>query len=342
MDDIKVSIVVPVYMAENYLEECIESILNQTYENLQIIFVDDGSPDRCGEIIEHYMDTDNRIHVIHTKNGGVSSARNIGVESANGDYIAFIDSDDFIDSNYVEKLLEIALKYDVDIVGCGFSAFRDGSLINSETDHETIMKLMTSEQAVFEMYKNDSIGWNAWCKLYKRDLFEDICYPTGIGCSEDKATTYKLFLKAKKIAYTTEPLYYYRLRKNSISSRHSTKHCLDSIMVNNLMEEDFEKRGMRDAALLAKSYSAKCAFVLYIDAANREDFDEVKRKCLYELSHKYKYIRYARYLKTDERIGVMLAGISACTKSKVMLTYLCSLADIVRKRRTVADHSSIE
>lgn len=171
MDNAKISIVVPIYMVENYLEECIDSILNQTYENLQIILVDDGSLDRCGEIVEHYKNIDNRIHVIHKINGGISSARNTGIERADGDYIAFVDSDDVLDSYYVEKMLGIALNYDADIAGCGFTTITDGTSINRDTDHVTINKLMSSDQAILEMYKNDSIGWNVWNKLYKRHLF---------------------------------------------------------------------------------------------------------------------------------------------------------------------------
>ena len=326
-----VSIVVPIYKVEQYLRECVDSILNQTYENLQVILVDDGSPDRCGEIIEAYKKVDSRIVTVHKENGGLSSARNEGMKFATGEYIAFIDSDDVLNKNYVMRLVGISQTFDSDIAACSFEPFENKIPDdNKQSDYKTLQ--LDSKQTIFEMYKNNSIGWSAWNKLYKRSLFEGIQYPFGVIC-EDKATTYKLYLKAHKISYTYEPLYYYRIRNNSISGEHSIKFCLDSMRINCEMEKDFEEKGLKDVALVAKSYSAKCAFLLYADAINRVGYDEVIRKCVQELASKYKYIRNAKYLSRIERMMIIISGLSAKTKTKIALNGCSKIANMVRKKK---------
>ncbi len=331
MDKALVSIVVPIFKVEQYLEECIDSILNQTYENLQIILVDDGSPDRCPEIADFYKGIDERVCVIHKENGGLSSARNSGIEIAKGEYIAFVDSDDVLGCTYVERLLEIIAIDGADIAVCAFDTFENSvSVLNNSGSEETIV--FNNEQAIFEMYKNNSIGWNAWNKLYKTFLFGDVRYPDGVIC-EDKATTYKLLLKANRISYTKEQLYHYRVRNNSISGEHSIKFCLDSIMINNEMEKDFEANRLDYAIKLAKSYSAKCAFILYSDAINRDGYYEVREKCLQELSEKYRYIRFAKYLRSSEKVLIYLAGISAKNRYRLVLYLLCRVTNYMRNRR---------
>lgn len=331
MDRPIVSIVIPVYKAEQYIEECVNSILNQTYKNLQVILVNDGSPDRCGEIIEKYKSVDKRVVAVHKENGGASSARNEGIKHAVGDYIAFVDSDDILHCNYVCELLETARDDEADIAACDFVRFRRTKPDDTEI-HEKRKMLMDSRKAIYEMYKNDSIGWNCWNKLYKRSLFESIKFPEGQVC-EDKATIYKLFLKANKISYIKIPLYYYRVRKQSISSERTAKLYIDSLRTNAVMERDFEAHGLSEEALLAKSYSAKCAFILYSDVISHSGLDEVKKKCIREMAEKYRYTYHAKYLKRTERIAVFLAGLSANTNTRFFLRILCKSEQLLRKRR---------
>lgn len=331
MDRPVVSIVVPIYNVEQYLEECVDSILDQTYMNLQVILVNDGSPDRCGEIIEKYRSADKRVVAVHKENGGAPSARNEGIKHAIGDYIAFVDSDDILHHNYIHELLKAALDDEAEIAVCDFIRFRKAKPYDTET-YEKRKMLIDRSMAIFEMYKNDSIGWNCWNKLYRRCLFEEIQFPEGQVC-EDKATIYKLFLKTNKISYIKVPLYYYRVRKQSISSERSVKLYMDSLHTNAVMERDFEIHGLNEEMLLAKSYSAKCAFILYSDVIDHAGYDVVKEKCLGDMAERYRYIYHAKYLKRTERIAVFLAGISAKTNTKIILRVLCKLERKLRKRR---------
>ena len=331
MDRPLVSIVVPIYNTEDYLEECIDSILEQTYRNLQVILVDDGSSDGCGKIIEQYKSKDSRVLAVVKNNGGASAARNEGIKYADGEYIAFIDSDDILHRNYVYELLETINEDGADIAVCGFRRFKT-EIPTGEQDQKKTKLLMDSRQAIFEMYKSDSIGWNVWDKLYRRRLFADIEFPDGLLC-EDKATLYKLYLKSDRISYINTPLYYYRERPMSVSGSRSLKLYMDSLMTNAAMEQFFESRGLKTELLLAKAYSAKDAFILYSDALRHAGDEEVKAKCLSDLAGKYRYINHAKFLSRAERIAVFLAGFSANTGTKIVLKLLCRAEQEVRRRR---------
>lgn len=225
-----VSVIVPVYMVEEYLSSCVDSIVNQTYKNLEIILVDDGSPDNCGKICDEYAQIDSRITVIHKENGGLSDARNAGIKTASGHYITCVDSDDYIAVDMVENLYNSIVKYDADISICCTkkTANRDEDLYK-ETAFD--VKLMSPDQAIEEGLYNTSFPLSAWGKLYRRKLFEDIEYPVG-KLYEDLFTTYKLFLKAKKIVYYSKVGYFYYYRSNSIvatSFREAHLDCFEGI-----------------------------------------------------------------------------------------------------------------
>ena len=209
----KISIVVPVYQVEKYVGECIESICNQTYTNLEIILEDDGSEDNSGKICDKYAKKDSRITVIHKENGGLSDARNSGIKIATGKYICFIDSDDKISELYVEELYKIIIKNNLKIVACNFQKVKNDSDIKYKYDGK--IKIYTKEEALKESYNYNSglpfiVAWN---KMYLRELFQNISYPVG-KINEDEFTTYKLIYKANKIAYTTAEYYYYFQREN--------------------------------------------------------------------------------------------------------------------------------
>ena len=172
-----ISIVVPIYKVEKYINKCIESILNQTYKNLEIILVDDGSPDNCGKIADEYAKKDNRIKVIHKKNGGLSDARNAGIDIVKGKYIAFVDSDDYIEKEYIEIMYNAIRTNKVKIVQCGINKVNDdGKVLDSYgyLDNE----LINSKRIIEEKYTKYPISnVVAWNKLYSTDLFKDIRYP---------------------------------------------------------------------------------------------------------------------------------------------------------------------
>ena len=186
--------------------------INQTYKNLEIILVDDGSPDKCPEICDEYVLKDSRIKVIHKPNGGLSDARNTGIEIAKGEYLSFVDSDDLIHSQMIEILMSPILNdASVQIACCDFKPFYDDSFLD-------LQQLITSEteKYIFKDYYEKRRCVAAWSKIYKKELFEGIVFPVG-HYHEDVYTTYKVCYKALKITYTDGQLYYYRQREGSIT-----------------------------------------------------------------------------------------------------------------------------
>jgi glycosyltransferase involved in cell wall biosynthesis len=225
-----ISVIVPVYNVEKYLSKCIDSILNQTIKNLEIILVDDGSLDNSGKICDDFSKTDNRIIVIHKENGGLSSARNAGLEIAKGNYIGFVDSDDWLDENMYELLLDLLKATNSDISCCKFFRTADEKEKAPCVDNEIIKSFNNIDglgNFYTDLYTQTVVAWN---KLYKRELFDNVTYPVG-KIHEDEGTTYKLFYKANKITYTNRPLYYYRVTPNSITTRKFNKKRLDILDV---------------------------------------------------------------------------------------------------------------
>lgn len=242
-----ITVVVPVYNVEKYLNRCIDSICNQSYKNLEIILVDDGSTDYCGRICDNYQKKDTRISVIHQINKGLSEARNAGIDVATGKYIAFIDSDDYIAENMIEVLYTNMKKNGADISCCGHTDIyeRSGNRISSS---ERKMTIMSSKEALGIFLFTRVVDVVAWNKLYNIVLFDNIRYTPG-KLYEDHFTTYKLLDKASKIVHTTEPLYFYCKRGSSIGGSSFT-------------ERDFE---------LKEALDIECSYII-------EKYPDLKRQ----------------------------------------------------------------
>lgn len=210
MEEQLISVIVPVYNVSEYLEECYRSIISQTYKTLEIIFVDDGSTDDSGKKCDRFATEDSRVRVIHMKNGGLSSARNAGLEIASGDIASFIDSDDYPRNDMFEKMFRCMTKYRVEIVCCDYSSSTQRKALSGET------AVLKSSEAISMLFNESGYRCFAWNKLYKKDLFKNIQYPEG-ELYEDIKTTYQLFRKVYKICYLKEDLYYYRIREASIT-----------------------------------------------------------------------------------------------------------------------------
>lgn len=208
-----VSVIVPVYNVESYLKRCIESILNQTYDNFEIILVDDGSTDKSVNICDDYHKNP-FIKVIHKKNGGLSSARNCGLDHNNGDYITFIDADDFVAPNYLETLVSLIINHNAEISIVGMTTTKN-SKIKPLTNSSSIS--INPETALKRMLLEHGFSVSATGKLYIKQLFEHNRYPEG-KLYEDNGCTYKLFMKSHKIAFADIPLYYYFIRQDSITN----------------------------------------------------------------------------------------------------------------------------
>lgn len=248
-----ISVIIPVYKVEDFLNRCVDSILDQTYENLEIILVDDGSPDRCGVICDEYAKKDDRIKVIHKENGGLSDARNVGIEAATGDYITFLDSDDWVHMNYLKVLHSLLKSKNADISVCNFVKIYSEN-IPPNTGNAIIYEYSNIDalnQLSGEFYVQMVVAWG---KLYKTDLFNDIRFPVG-KIHEDEFTTYKLLYKAYKVVFTTEPLLYYWQRQDSImGSGFKIKNRLHAIEAYGERVKFYEKIGQPD--LVEKTYKA--------------------------------------------------------------------------------------
>lgn len=213
----KISVIIPIYNVEDYLEQCVESILNQTYTNLEIILVNDGSTDSSGEICDRYKNIDKRIKVIHKENGGLSDARNYGIEASTGDYIAFLDSDDWADKNLYMTLYKNIKKNHADISICNFKKYYSDKDIEKQELNE--VKCYSNIEALERLYCNDAVIMVvAWNKLYKRKVIGDLRFPVG-KIHEDEYLTPMIIYNANKISYINNELIYYRQRENSITNK---------------------------------------------------------------------------------------------------------------------------
>lgn len=222
-----ISVIVPVYKVEKYIHKCIESIINQTYDNLEIILIDDGSPDNCPKICDEYALRDNRIKVIHQENKGLSSARNKGIELAKGEYIGFVDSDDFVEPSMFQDLYNAIVKNNADISICNFY------VINNKSKEKIIKNGLKNKQyykieALREILLDNEIQSYAWNKLYKRELFKNVKYPVGKKY-EDIGTTFYLFEKSNRIQYIGKPEYNYLNREDSIVFNYNEQTIIDYI-----------------------------------------------------------------------------------------------------------------
>lgn len=208
-----ISIIVPIYNVEKYLSQCVESLINQTYKNIEIILVDDGSKDNCGNICDEYAQKDNRIIVVHKENGGLSDARNKGIDIAKGKYFVFVDSDDYVSNKFVENLYQMILENDCDIAICDYLQFENTLPVQEELQIK--VDVLSNIEVLSKIYSENVKMIVAWNKIYKKELFNQIRYPFG-KINEDEFTTYKLIYKANKVAISNEPLYYYRFNSSSI------------------------------------------------------------------------------------------------------------------------------
>ncbi len=223
-----VSIIIPIYNIEDYLERCVESVVHQTYSNLEIILVDDGSTDHCPQMCDEWAKKDSRIRVIHQKNGGLSVARNSGLDIAVGAYILLLDSDDYIAPDTVECLLSALTNTDADLSICGFIRGSEEHHVFEHCKTES-PEVVDAETALMRIYAGDesALKYGAACfKLYQRHLFDGVRFPVG-KLFEDIYTTHKLLAAAGKIAVLNEPLYYYFQRESSIMNSTFTLKKLD-------------------------------------------------------------------------------------------------------------------
>lgn len=287
-----VSVIVPIYKVEDYLEKCIESIISQTYKEIEVILVNDGSPDNCLKICNDYAKRDNRIIVVDKKNGGLSDARNAGISQSTGKYLVFIDSDDYIESNMIEELYNNIVDTQADISICNFYKtingvdYKNKSIYNGsiDSDGKNIYNMLYNKHSIQTI-----ISWN---KIYKRELFNDCKYPVGL-IHEDQYIICDILKKCKKISYITDKfLYHYVERNNSIMKTFNVKR-FDIVAGLNKRIELFENMNYKD--LVARTKLEKIQLLHYLLKECSEIAVSDENRTIIE---KYK----AEYLKTIKEI----------------------------------------
>lgn len=249
MSEPLISVILPIYNIQNYLKKCMDSIFAQTYKNLEIIMVDDGSTDESSDMCDKYIAEDSRVVVFHKKNGGLSDARNYGIKRAKGEYITCIDPDDFVDMDYVEYLYKLLTENGTRMSVCQHRVLYDGRK-NDELGSSG-SEVLTNKVCIERMLYHDVIDTSAWAKLYEKSLFDTVEYPKG-KLFEDIGTTYKLMLQCEKIAVGYESKYNYIVRESSIVNCSFSKKKLDLLettddMAKNVLKvyPDLDKAVMR-------------------------------------------------------------------------------------------------
>ena len=223
----RISVIVPVYNIEKYLDKCIDSLMNQTHRNIEIILVDDGSLDNCPKMCENWAYKDNRIQVIHKKNGGLSDARNAGIPFATGEYISFIDSDDMVTPDFFEVLLHTMITENSDIIECGVVKFYEDNHFDTFQD-DLLVTSYSSIDGLSGLINEDPFHQHVWNKLYKSELVLDVPFPFG-KLNEDEFWTYQIFGSAKRVTKVNKTLYFYFQRSTSIMGEGFNLRRLDAL-----------------------------------------------------------------------------------------------------------------
>ena len=298
-----ISVIIPIYNVEQYLDECLNSVINQTYKKIEIILVDDGSTDNSGNICDEYKKKDNRIKVIHKANGGLSDARNVGIKLASGKYIQFIDSDDFIDNDMIEILYNLIKENDADISMCS-----NYILVGKKKKSDCSGKkyIYNRIEALKEILLDQKVRSYAWNKLIKRELLNNIEFPKG-KVFEDILTIPKLFEISSKIIFLDVPKYYYRQREGSILNKQTNELRLAYINATKEITEYIKEKepSLKDyyaysiAHITIKTYNDIGFFSMY-DLLNEEivnDLYEKTKKIFDNKEYEQLIVKNSEYVK---------------------------------------------
>lgn len=301
-----VSVIVPVYNVENYLRKCLDSIVTQTYHNLEVILIDDGSKDSSGVICDEYAGKDNRVKVIHKENGGLSEARNSGLEIASGDWIAFVDSDDYIDESMLRTLVDLAQNNNAQVAMCAFRAISE-----SIDDNYCLVTKVFNRDELLDVYVTRTKGYlitnSVWDRIYKRELVKEIRFAPR-RLNEDILYTMQVFLRADIVAYTSEKLYQYRdIREGNISgAKVSLKSINDKIYLAGLAAKELRANRYEELADIFESLNFLEIAGLTADSEYRTDGD---------------LREYRAYIKKIIRNMIFKSSLQAKTKIRIWIAY---------------------
>ena len=321
MNEELISIIVPVYNVEAYIHQCIKSIIEQSYKNLEIILVDDGSKDKSGKICDDYARKDKRIKVIHKKNGGLSDSRNAGITVATGKYIAFVDSDDYVSPHFIQKLYQLLQDTGCAIGQCRFSYVKGDGLVDEGDSAFCIYRGESLMEQLYGPEEKATCFVVAWNKLYRAELFKEtgIRYPEG-RIHEDEATTYRLFHEAKKLAFLDRVLYgYYTENGGSITSVFSAKR-LQWLTAHEERIAFFKKNGYEK--LLPAAYRKLCdaCITFYFRCTEQvKDAEELKKELRKRLeTYRANGAAWIAALPLKTRMGYELFSMSPGLYAKML------------------------
>ena len=319
-----ISIIVPVYNVEQYLEKCVDSIINQKYKNLEIILVDDGATDSSGKLCDELAKIDNRIKVYHKENGGLSDARNYGVERATGDYIGFVDSDDYIDSEMYEELYEAIKKENVDVVECNLKIiYPDRVELFTEQKYYNVY---TKQEYLEEYLKIEKIFGSACVRLIKSDIAKKLKFPVG-KLYEDTYYAYDLIEKVDRYVIMNNPYYNYLMRENSITNTKFNPRIFDLIeIVEKFHKTTYENYpGLKEAADCRKMYAYFSVLNSILLEENYRD-NEYYSEILSYFKRNYISLLKNKYINRSRKLSVTLIKLNIDLYRKVLMKYKKKIA----------------
>ena len=303
----KISIIVPVYKTEKYLDKCIESILNQTFKDFELILVDDGSPDNCGKICDEWAKKDDRIVVIHKENGGVSKARNTALDIIKGEYVGFVDSDDTIEPTMYEELYNNLIDSNAQISVCDFNFITpSGSQSNSR---EPKIQVYESSEALEIIFKSTPFAGHLCNKLFSADLFDEVRLDEDICIFEDTLTVLRILMNPIKIAYFSKPLYNYYLHETSAFHGELTERYMISTQTAcSRMKSLVAKRGSKKLVALSNVRAIKSDLYMLSKIAGDKEVQKKYLKALVKNMKKHLNIRSFLQLNSKYKIKVTMAA----------------------------------
>ncbi len=307
-----VSIIVPVFNVEMYLPECIESIINQTYKNIEIILVDDGSRDKSGEICDLYSKEDTRIKVIHKKNTGVADSRNVGLKCAEGEYLFFVDSDDMLRSHTIELMLKILYEYNADMV-CAEWTYLNGN--NASYDDVISDVLVMNTQQAMRYYAQKE--WHPWNKLIKKQIHENIEFPN-YKIHEDEAIRFKILSKCNKIVKLDAKTYCYRKREGSITASSSENVDRMDMFYSRMDSLQWLERNYHDIAVLFLNKVCEDALYnlgLLVKVKRNPQITNKINEIIAFANKYYLKIMFNRYCKVSYKLRFTLVKLSNWKKT---------------------------
>ena len=324
-----ISVIIPVYKVEKYLEKCVDSVINQTYKNLEIILVDDGSPDNCPKICDEYAKKDKRIKVIHKENGGVGSARNKGMEKAVGEYITFVDSDDWLEKNFIQEMLFIINKYKVDYVTCGYYRVYENK---KEIINGNLEEIVIDSKEYVNKLLNVQNGYGfVHMKLIKKEKISSLRFEEKLVVGEDALFNIQLCKNIEKIVIYNKPLYNYYFNTNSVVRKYNNEYCNNYLKSMIYMSEYIRKNYKSENVIQnLYNYIAYHVLLICVNYCYHPDNPNKGRKLLVET---VKIDLFKEAINNSNYNGLSVSRKISLFTLKYKLYFLMSLICIIRQKQ---------